>query len=451
MEKNLPEDLLIDQILPRLPVKSLLRFKCVCKNWYNLIESPQFIGFHSDNPNNPTRLLVRHQTRDIPLAYDSDSSTDSDSGWDPENPCALAIFHDQTLKTHEDIIDFLQGVQCMHPIHIMGPVDGLFLLHTCMTYFPGTNDHLGLWNPATQDFRRLSKPNFRFPLGDTRSNILGFGFRLDPLTKEKDYKVVWIPTFEPGSPSDYAATALYTLGAESWKQIENPNVLDLVRDIWWRCSGSFHDCKECFDGVFLNGAFYWLVECNCGRQIGLFDMGTDEFRKIPAPHGIEAAFCELDLVLHIDSISLLQKEYTSPRRIVLESIHMWVMGEEGCWTKLFTLALGHECQFRRLLGFWKSHKEIFFETSANQLAFCNYKTRKGMYLGVHGHRSGNFLQVYKYKESLVSVEGEKMNSEELRDAIRDFFAVSYSEELSEEEGEGEGEGEEEMVKRASSD
>ena len=125
---------------------------------------------------------------------------------------------------------------------------------------------------------------------------------------------------------------------------------------------------------------------------------------------------------------------------------MWVMGEEGCWTKLFTLAFGHEYQFRQLLGFWKSHKEIFFETSANQLAFCNYNTRKGMYLGVHGHRSGSFLQLFKYKESLVLVKGEQMNREKLRDTISEFFVVSYCEESSSSSSEEE---EEEMVKRRS--
>ena len=42
------EDLLVS-IFIRLPVKSLLRFKCVCKSWYSLINSPIFIGLHLNN------------------------------------------------------------------------------------------------------------------------------------------------------------------------------------------------------------------------------------------------------------------------------------------------------------------------------------------------------------------------------------------------------------------
>lgn len=199
---SLPEDLLIDEILARLPVKSLLRFKCVCKNWYNLIESPSFIRNHFRNPKNHTCLLVCHHTR--PIIPDSESNfdtdfysvSDSDSHdySEPENPLALAIFCDETLEVcpplHEDIIDFIQRIPDLHQIHIIGPIDGLFLLHTG---FNGKNDRLAVWNPATEEFRLLPGPNFRFPMSYTRWNVFGFGF--DPLREV--YKVVWIPIFWP--------------------------------------------------------------------------------------------------------------------------------------------------------------------------------------------------------------------------------------------------------------
>ncbi|KAM7528085.1 hypothetical protein LguiB_031495 [Lonicera macranthoides] len=59
---NMPEDLLID-ILARLPVKSLLRFKCVSKYWYALIGSPDFISNHYHNCNNRAMLLVLRYVR----------------------------------------------------------------------------------------------------------------------------------------------------------------------------------------------------------------------------------------------------------------------------------------------------------------------------------------------------------------------------------------------------
>ncbi|RDX80949.1 F-box/kelch-repeat protein, partial [Mucuna pruriens] len=55
----LPEDL-IQEILLRLPVRSLLRFKCVCKSWHSIVSNPQFAKFHFDLAAEPTnRLLLR--------------------------------------------------------------------------------------------------------------------------------------------------------------------------------------------------------------------------------------------------------------------------------------------------------------------------------------------------------------------------------------------------------
>ncbi|GAB2298400.1 hypothetical protein Dimus_032465 [Dionaea muscipula] len=39
------EEVLVE-ILARLPVRSLLRFKCVCKTWFSLIGSEYFAGKH---------------------------------------------------------------------------------------------------------------------------------------------------------------------------------------------------------------------------------------------------------------------------------------------------------------------------------------------------------------------------------------------------------------------
>ncbi|KAH0652478.1 hypothetical protein KY289_030156 [Solanum tuberosum] len=43
----MPNDITFN-ILLKLNVKSLLRFKCVCKSWCSLIEDPQFIKQHYD-------------------------------------------------------------------------------------------------------------------------------------------------------------------------------------------------------------------------------------------------------------------------------------------------------------------------------------------------------------------------------------------------------------------
>ena len=42
---HIPEDIVFD-MLSRLPVKSLLRFSCICKSWSSLIHSRSFITTH---------------------------------------------------------------------------------------------------------------------------------------------------------------------------------------------------------------------------------------------------------------------------------------------------------------------------------------------------------------------------------------------------------------------
>ncbi|KAL7218697.1 hypothetical protein ACSBR2_011880 [Camellia fascicularis] len=62
MSDNLPQEVLFD-ILARLPVKSLLQMRCVCKSWNSLINSPIFITSHMNQTlsnNNNELLLLRH-------------------------------------------------------------------------------------------------------------------------------------------------------------------------------------------------------------------------------------------------------------------------------------------------------------------------------------------------------------------------------------------------------
>ncbi|GMN36513.1 hypothetical protein TIFTF001_006095 [Ficus carica] len=62
MEKTqLPWEIIID-ILSRLPVKDLLRYRCVSKPWCSLIDGPDFINLHlkhSLQTNSNLALVIR--------------------------------------------------------------------------------------------------------------------------------------------------------------------------------------------------------------------------------------------------------------------------------------------------------------------------------------------------------------------------------------------------------
>ncbi|KAK9911260.1 hypothetical protein M0R45_035181 [Rubus argutus] len=58
----LPSEIILFQILPRLPAKSLMRLKCVCKSWSSHIREPFFVrahrNIHHSQNNHTTHLLL---------------------------------------------------------------------------------------------------------------------------------------------------------------------------------------------------------------------------------------------------------------------------------------------------------------------------------------------------------------------------------------------------------
>lgn len=57
---DISEDVIVE-ILSRLPVKSLLRYRCACEFWYALIKSPRLISRHLKNYNDDnTRPAVNY-------------------------------------------------------------------------------------------------------------------------------------------------------------------------------------------------------------------------------------------------------------------------------------------------------------------------------------------------------------------------------------------------------
>ncbi|XP_028798182.1 putative F-box/LRR-repeat/kelch-repeat protein At1g11620 [Neltuma alba] len=66
----LPDEIMIN-ILKRLPVKSLIRFQCVCKHWENLVKTPSFIADHLGHSThrNPSLLVQWGGYRDFDFQW----------------------------------------------------------------------------------------------------------------------------------------------------------------------------------------------------------------------------------------------------------------------------------------------------------------------------------------------------------------------------------------------
>ncbi|KAJ0772069.1 putative F-box domain-containing protein [Helianthus annuus] len=78
MSDNIPIEIQVE-IIKRVPVKSLIRFRSVSKQWMSLIDSPEFITYHRVNQTQPHHLLVMHcEEEDMKFKYVSIVEDDGD-------------------------------------------------------------------------------------------------------------------------------------------------------------------------------------------------------------------------------------------------------------------------------------------------------------------------------------------------------------------------------------
>ncbi|KAI9127178.1 hypothetical protein K1719_001737 [Acacia pycnantha] len=81
----LPEEI-IGNILERLPVKSLMRFQCVCRQWRILFKTRSFIANHLDHSNHQNPCLLLHDMGDLSNLYCLDSEMQV---WELQKPPLL--------------------------------------------------------------------------------------------------------------------------------------------------------------------------------------------------------------------------------------------------------------------------------------------------------------------------------------------------------------------------
>ncbi|KAH7845548.1 hypothetical protein Vadar_003440 [Vaccinium darrowii] len=379
--ENLSEDLLME-ILCRLPVKTLLQFKLVCKNWYALIENPDFIYLHHDRAasvaadENTDCLLVKRFLNG------------------GEGGVALSFVPNQTPV--EDIDISFTGLD-IEQLQILGHCNGV----VCLTRF-GFNSPIVLCNPSMKEFRVLPQPSYKH---DHMSN-LGFGF--DPFTD--DYKLVRFGMMSTGLAYNGIideAVEMYDMSTDSWRTV----------DVESPAKSGFH----CFYNSYVswNGDYFWYAyhQYDGCHVIMAFNMSDEEFEKMPAPEVcLSDQNGERKLFVLNDSLAMViyPKWWANPfvlpdvEFLMDKSFDIWVMNEkddEVSWTKMFTIG-----PLQGLDWAWgfRLNGEFLLESSYGQMMSYNIYTQERKQYQVHdqvrGHPPPPNLQVLLYSESLVSVK-----------------------------------------------
>ncbi|KAK3407978.1 hypothetical protein EUGRSUZ_J00307, partial [Eucalyptus grandis] len=171
---GLPDEIKTE-ILLRLPAKSLVRFRCVCKSWNSMLTSTSFVEAYDDRSSRfGDKYLLKYNTKDSSRIGIHDLSSRLLSNLDP----LFNLSHD----TYE----------------LVGSSNGIIFL----------------WNPSTHERRRLPQSCLIV------SELIGFGF--DPSSSDGhlgDFKVVNIRMESGFLMGRRSQVEVYSLRRNSWKRI----------------------------------------------------------------------------------------------------------------------------------------------------------------------------------------------------------------------------------------
>ncbi|XP_059305625.1 F-box/kelch-repeat protein At3g23880-like [Lycium ferocissimum] len=326
---------LIMEILLKIPVKSLLQFRCVSKSWLSLISSPEFIKTHlsisanNNNDYNHHRIMFRlvepeFNLKDCSLKsllYDSVTrSFDLDYPMKPphkpveivgsvNNSIPTSVMGSGEDRVDADLTPTLEG----RKVEIVGSVNGLICLAI-------DKEGWFLWNPSLRKFKKLSDSGTTF--SGRHYAMHGFGY--DEL--HNDYKVVGISRILGSDNSRHVELKTCSLKSDSTRIIHD-----------------FHigvQIDKC--GVFVNGRLHWAnntshrLRSYNGWDIICFDLADGKLGKVEKPSYGDGDFdftpCPgalgSDLCLFCDN------------RGTQADVDIWVMktyGVKESWTKIFTI------------------------------------------------------------------------------------------------------------------
>ncbi|KAF2311050.1 hypothetical protein GH714_019295 [Hevea brasiliensis] len=272
---------IIAEIFSRLPVKALIKFRCVSKTFKTLFSDPQFINAHlrkitSSSEKKPNRY------QKIVLTYSGPPSSRHKS-------CSLYSIYNNLQTDAIEIGHFLLKDKYRYD-WLVGSCDGLLCVAAKQNY-------VALWNPSTRVADRLPGLGFGKKLGSY--TVFGFGYD----SEIDDYKVVAVFCFQNRGGNG-------GIGYET--RVE---VCTLWTKYWRRIEGFRYGVPCDVSGKYVNGSLIWPVMCE--RDSGLawiivsFDLAKETYKEMVQPdygeeYGVRESWTKLLSIPYLDDPGLLQ-------------------------------------------------------------------------------------------------------------------------------------------------
>ncbi|XP_074267448.1 F-box protein CPR1-like [Silene latifolia] len=281
---SLPEDTIME-ILSRLPVKTLLRFKSASKSLFNLIISPEFVKLHL------RRSLVRNSSIILFNSYKFLACFDVDP---PQRPLVQ-------LDIHPDVINLLEPYFDDNLIKYFRP--GIVGICNGVVCFKKPKE-IVLYNPATRAFRQVPRRPFH---AKCRDELIAYDCVGD------DFKIFSIiKYFGKRGDSDECETYMYNLKDNSWSKIKSP-----PRGFHYFPSG----CR------IANDALYWMIYEGglVNLRIVRFDVSSQRYEEISLPIPGKGLW-KIRLGVLNGRLHLMDQEF---------GLDIWMLKEDNCWSRVF--------------------------------------------------------------------------------------------------------------------
>ncbi|XP_026379943.1 F-box protein At3g07870-like [Papaver somniferum] len=371
MAETLPRDIL-DNIFSRLPIKSVLRCKRVCRPWRTIIG------------NNVGLLLTFHT---IPKTT-SHRVTEPYYG-DPKYETKVEEYYSKNTLTP------LKAV--WEAYAMIGSCNGL-VCYKAINHSKYSNDYLNFIcnNPITGEAAYISVSEnqgryFRSPVG-------GFGY----VGSTNEYKVVRIHFKYWGG-----IVQVYTLGSH----------------LGWRDKGNVPPLSPIFStkesGVFANGALHWINDC---EQILVFGLADEEFCFIPSPpyytYNNNWLYSSFKLILLGGNLCVVHSNYEFTSR----RLDIWVLKKNigtSCgnakrkrrenyydqtwsWSKEYSITWEGEVMYTPFVV-TKLNTILLWQNGTSDLYYYDPKTSK-LQRYCDGYRGYVYDQAIPHMNSLVSLK-----------------------------------------------
>ncbi|CAB4313170.1 unnamed protein product [Prunus armeniaca] len=328
---ELPSQITCFMILPRLPSKSLMRFKCVCKSWSSLTRDPSFVSAHQNlGCNKNVHLLL--------TAWDKRPTTQ-------QHFFSLQINQEGSLipATHLLSLPTPQTTnECLYNAQIINGLVCLYLYNTTVPNQTDPDHPVRIFNPSTRESIalpqalqpasckavRIFNPYTRESIALSRAPAsrkvyVTYDFGFSPLTNE--YKVLQVQELIPALRGEHFMFKIFKLGTSSWRHIEvDCNGLRINP-----FTSPFHKRS-----VYVNGAVHWIHGIN--NVILAFDIGDEKFRAIPLPKDYNCFTHRIDFpiesIVEVDGCVAL----TGGKELMrLNILRLWVLRDyqNQVWVK----------------------------------------------------------------------------------------------------------------------